>query len=336
MAEFLAWKADPNRFFGAPDPDCEKLRKPWPDDAPFELVETSYFGFSIPEESIHCEVYHWCHPKSGIASGGIMIFRGNKQKQMNADYIEYQNYQPLPDDITDCIYADGVKVRMVKPMEEFEISYEDPASSTSVQFTSKAVMPPAFRATGGHITQAMKTTGTLVLHGESYPIDSYFTRDRSWGDPRSEGRLDIPPVGWHVGVFGEELAFHVTAFESTDLNPALATRYPFIADGKNYIWGYIWKNGKLLGVKSCSKLVQREADGLTPIGVRLEIVDENDEVYRINGTLEARLPMCVWPNMTFFFALTRWSLEGESRTGWGDTQEGLYQNFIRENCRSEG
>jgi hypothetical protein len=333
MAEFLAWKSDPTRFFGEVDSTFEKLRKPWPADAPIELVETSYFGFSIPEEHIHCEIYHWAHPKIGITSGGIMIFRGNKQKQMNADYLEYRNYQPLPDDITNCTYADGVTVKMITPMEEFEISYDDPASNTSLRFVSKAIMPPAFRATGGHITQAMKTAGTLVLHGKSYNIDSYFTRDRSWGDPRSEGRLDIPPVGWHVGVFGDDLAFHVTAFESTDLNPALAARYPSLADGKNHIWGYIWKNGTLIGVKSCSKRMRREADGLTPIGVQLDIVDENGDRYRINGELQARLPMSVWPNMTFFFALTRWTLEGETRIGWGDTQEGLYQNFIRENFR---
>jgi hypothetical protein len=333
MAEFLGWKADPSRYFGTPDTTFEKLRKPWPDDAPYDLVETSYFGFSIPEEKIHCEIYHWAHPKFGTTSGGIMIFRGKKPSQGNADYIDYRNFQPIPDDITDCTYADGVKIKMIKPMEEFEISFDDPAADTSVRFVSKAIMPPAFRPTGGHITQPFKTTGTLILHGKSYKIDSYFTRDRSWGDPRSEGRLDIPPVGWHVGVFGDDLAFHTTAFESTDLDPALARRYPGFDNGKNHIWGYVWKQGKLLGLKSTRRRIEREADGIAPAAVHLELIDENDEVYKIKGVLEARLPMCVWPNMTFFFALTRWTMEGESRSGWGDTQEGLYENFVRENFR---
>ncbi|MET0986170.1 MAG: hypothetical protein ABW034_12270 [Steroidobacteraceae bacterium] len=330
MSEFLAWKADPSRYFGVSDPTFEKLRKPLPKNAPYELVETSYFGFSIPEEKIHCEIYHWAHPKFGVTSGGIMIFQGNKRYQWEGDFIEYRNYQPLPDDITDCTYADGVTVRMIKPMEEFEIHFEDAATSTSVHFTSKAIMPPAFRPTGGHITQALKTTGTLVLHGRSYKIDNYFTRDRSWGDPRLETRLDIPPIGWHVGVFGDDLAFHVTNFESADMNPLIARRYPAMANGQNHIWGYLWKAGNVLGIKSSSKVIHREAGSLVPTHVQLRIIDENDERYDIEGSIVARLPMSVWPNMTFFFALTQWTLKGESRVGWGDTQDAMFDQFLRE------
>ena len=330
MVDFLGWKADPSRYFGNPEPTFERLRKPWPDDAPVDLVETSYFGFSIPEEHINCEVYHWMHPVFGLASGGVMIFRGLKPKQMNAEYIEYRNYQPIPDDITDCTYTDGISVKVVTPAEEIEIGFNDPANNTSFQFTSKAIMPPAFRPTGGHFTQALKTTGSLTLFGKQYDIDSYFTRDRSWGDPRTEQRMDIPPIGWHVGVFGDDLAFHVTAFESADLNPELAKCYRGMEAGKNHLWGYVWKGGKLLGIKSCSKVVYREADGVTPASIDLIIVDENDETYKINGIINARLPMSVWPNLTFFFSLTRWTLEGESRIGWGDTQEGSYETFIRE------
>lgn len=333
MPEFLAWKPHPSQYFGTPEASCEQLRRPWPDDAPDELVETSYFGFSIPDEDIHCEIYHWAHPKFGLTSGGIMIFRGIKQHQMNADYVNYINYQPLPDDITDCTYADGVTVRMTKPLQEFEISYEDADAETSVRFTATAIMPPAVRPTGGHITQPMKTTGTLILRGERYEIDSYFTRDRSWGDPRSEGKLDIPTIGWHVAVFGDDLAFHTTAFETTEHDPALVERYPGF-EGKNHIWGYVWKDDTLLGVKSTRRRVCREADCVTPARIELELTDEHDTVHRLNGTITARLPMCVWPNMTFFFALTRWELEGEERLGWGDTQEGLYEHFVRENYRS--
>lgn len=76
MADFLAWTADPGRYFGVADPSFDKLRKPLPKNAPHELVETSYFGFSIPEEKIHCEIYHWAHPKFDVTSGGIMIFQG--------------------------------------------------------------------------------------------------------------------------------------------------------------------------------------------------------------------------------------------------------------------
>jgi len=330
MAEFLAWKADPSKQFGKEIQGFEKLRKPWPKDAPFNLVETSYYGFSIPEVDIHCEIYHWAHPMFNVTSGGVMIFRGRKKRQYNAEYINYLNYQPLPEDITDCTYEDGVSIKVIKPGEEIEISYDDPAAKTSFHFTSKAIMPPAFRPTGGHITQALKTTGTLTLRGETHKIDSYFTRDRSWGDPRAEQRMDVAPIGWHVGVFGDDLAFHVTAFDSPELNPELAERYPGMENGNNYIWGYIWKEGKLIGVKSCRKSTQRDKYGIAPESIEIEITDEYDVVYVIKGNITASLPMSVWPNMCFHFCLTRWTMEGEERVAWGDTQECLYEDYIRE------
>lgn len=71
-----------------------------------------------------------------------------------------------------------------------------------------------------------------------------------------------------------------------------------MASGKNHIWGYVWNAGKLLGVKSSSKVIEREAGSLAPIKVQLEIIDENDERDDLDGSIEARLPMSVWPNMT--------------------------------------
>jgi hypothetical protein len=329
MSEFLAWKADPSKYFGCEVPGFEKLRKPWPESAPFDLVETSYYGFSIPEENIHCEIYHWAHPKFGVTSGGVMIFRGKKSRAIDADYTNYINFQPLPDDITDCTYTDGLAIKMVGP-SEFVFSYNDSEANTSFEFTAKGIMPPAFRPTGGHITQAMRTTGTLTLRGQRYDFDSYFTRDRSWGDPRAERRLDIPPIGWHVGAFGDDLAFHVCSFDSANWNPVISEKYPGLAEGKHHIWGYIWKNGKTLGVKTCEKVTRHGPDGLAPDIVELKIIDEYDAVYSLHGTITCALPINVFQNMSsFHFCLTRWVMDGESRVGWGDTQQAVYQDFLR-------
>jgi len=217
MSNFLAWKRVRDQFFGEGTGDIEKLQRPWPPDAPYELIETSYFGFAIPEHKINCEIYFWLHPVFCVASGGVIICKGIKQAHNQADFLDYRNYMPIPDDITDCTYANGVRVKMITPLEEFEVSYEDPDSDTSFRFVSRAIMPPAFRAAGGHITQAMKTNGHLRLKGEDFTIDGYFSRDRSWGDPRTEVRKDVPPFGWHVMVFDETLAFHVCGFESAEL-----------------------------------------------------------------------------------------------------------------------
>jgi len=124
------------------------------------------------------------------------------------------NYMPIPQDMTDCTYANGISVKMRQPLQEWQISFEDKSTSTRLQLDLKAIMPAAFRPVGGHFTQALKTSGELVLRGKRHRIDGYFTRDRSWGDPRSEEKKDPPPAGWHVAVFRESLAFHDFSFES--------------------------------------------------------------------------------------------------------------------------
>jgi hypothetical protein len=328
MTEYLAWKSS-SEYFGSGTADIEHLRKPWPQDATHELVETSYFGFYIPEENLNCQIYHWLHPKLSVCSGGLYIFRGKMRSVFGIEYMNFYNYLPMPEDIVDVTFGSGVSIRMIEPLKEFEISYENPKHDISLRFNTKAIMPPAFRPTGGHITQAMKNSGTLSLRGKTYSIGGYFSRDRSWGDPRTEEQLDMPPAGWYVGIFGDDLAFNVTAFDSPELNPKMAKRYPGFENGKNFIWGYVWKDGNLLGVKSARKLTKREQDGITPSAVALEIVDENDTVYVIDGVIEASLPFSNWPNLRFFYALTRWTCNG--RIGYGDSQEAMYDQYIREN-----
>jgi hypothetical protein len=331
MSEFLAWKKSEDRYFGTGDATAEYFHKPWPADAPHNLVETSYFGFSIPEEKINCEIYHWVHPVYGLASGGIFITRGIKTNQMDAAYSNWMNYMPIPDDMTDCTYGNGITVKMRRPLEEWEVSFEDPATKTSLRLNLEAIMPVAFRPVGGHFTQALKTSGELVLHGTSYKIDGFFTRDRSWGDPRSEAKLDPPPAGWHVAVFSDELAFHDFSFESPELNPRIAARYPGFENGRNLLWGYVWKNGELRGVKRTTTHTEFGLRGVGPTKVSLDILDERDELHELRGTIEAAVPFAFWPNLPCFFCLTRWNYRG--LTGWGDTQIGVYEAFARENLR---
>lgn len=327
MTEFLAWKKSEG-YFGKGVPADERFHKPWPADAPYELIETSYFGFSIPEADINAEIYHWTHPKFGLTSGGLFLMQGIKDNQIEALYSNWLNYMPMPDDMTDCTYANGIRVKMAEPFRRWEIGYDDADTDTHLRLTVTAIMPPAFRPVGGHFTQAMRTEGELILRGARYPIDGFHTRDRSWGDPRSERKMDPPPAGWHVAVFSEDLAFHDMSFESPELNPAIGARYPGYEDGKNLLWGYVWKDGALRGVTSTRTRTEFGVRGIGPTVVDLEITDETGEVHELHGEVTACLLFAFWPNLPCFFALTKWSYRG--LTGWGDTQVGVYEQFALE------
>ena len=331
MSEFLAWKKNYGEYFGIGKEQDEYFHKPWPKNSPKELIETSYFGFNIPEAGINAEIYHWAHPMYGLSSGGIFIYKGIKSNQIDAAYSNWLNYMPIPEDMTNCTYENGITVRMIKPLSEWEISFNDKSTSTNLILNLKAIMPPAFRPAGGHFTQALKTSGELVLHDKKYIIDGFFTRDRSWGDPRSEVKKDPPPAGWHAAVFSDNLAFHDFSFESPELNPQLARRYPGYENGKNFLWGYIWKDNQLIGIKSTQTQTHLGIRGIGPTEVKLEITDENDEVHILNGTVKAALPYAFWPNLPAFFCLTEWKYRG--MTGYGDTQMGVYEQFALENLR---
>lgn len=137
-------------------PGEEKLQ-PVPSAASFEWTETSMFGFNIPEHGIDAIVYFWMHPTFKVAYGGISIWRGVNDNQIAAAYTDYRMVMPMPEDITDCTYANGVRVKMIAPREEFEVSFDDPSSETWLRLHLKATMPPACRHNGGHITQLVES-----------------------------------------------------------------------------------------------------------------------------------------------------------------------------------
>lgn len=323
--EFQAYSATQNQDFAAPDPAFERFQH-WPENAPFDLTETSYFGFNIPEERINAEIYYWYHPRLGVASGGIYIWQGIKPMQLAAEYFDYRLFMPMPENIVDCEQPNGVRIDMLEPNRRFRVRFEDAQRDTRLDLELTAIMPLAVRARGGHFTQAMRTRGQLRLRGRDYVIDGHYTRDRSWGDPRREIPLDMPPLGWTVGVFDDDFAFHLTAFDSPEHHPEWAEVYPNLKSGANHLWGYVWRDGELLAVRSVDQHVQREADGIAPSAVTLRIEDTEGRHYDIRGHVEARLPRQAWENMMAFFSLTRWECEG--RVGYGDWQDVQFGDHI--------
>jgi hypothetical protein len=58
VADYLAWKKDESAYFAAPDGSAEAFQKPSSSEVGFELVGTSWHGFSIPEANIHRQIYY--------------------------------------------------------------------------------------------------------------------------------------------------------------------------------------------------------------------------------------------------------------------------------------
>lgn len=171
-----------------------------PDDNPY-WAETTWWSFNVPERrlggwlhatfntnrrTVTWRVYVW--DPSAARPDGLRYFRVASDVSMD---------DPEPDlrDIT--IPGDGFSVRMLRPMRDYRIEYQDPAADFAVGLTFTGVHDPR-RCTPGeppfmehtHFDQVGHVTGELILDGEPISVDCYSVRDRSWaprgGPPRAK------------------------------------------------------------------------------------------------------------------------------------------------------
>jgi hypothetical protein len=312
-------------FFGVAPANVERFQ-PIPANATYEFIETSYFGFNIPEHAIDCEIYMWFHRQLGVASGGVTLWQGMKPFHLSAEILDYRQYLPLPRDLDDQSYPTGLRIRLLDPNGTFKIEYADPERNNRFEFITAPIMPMAVRYTGNHFTQAMSTRGQLVLFGKEYEINGFFTRDRTWSESRTEKPIKMPPLAWIAGVFNEQFAFHTMAYDSIEHRPEWRGVYA-LEPGKNHLWGYVYRDGRLLGVTQTDKRTVYERDGITPKSVELKLRDEEGKEFEIKGETIGMNPSSTWMNLTVLVCFMRWTCNG--LTGYGDAQEVLYGDHVR-------
>ncbi|WP_084421659.1 DUF7064 domain-containing protein [Henriciella litoralis] len=309
-------------------PEDEFLHSP-ASSGHYSATETTYWGFNIPEKQLNGEIYMWFHPVLRMCSASVYIWTGIRASTLSCEYVNHYHYLPFPeDDIEAFTVADDMDLRfkVIEPLKRIAIEYRDEARNVSFSILNEAIMPPAGRPGGGHFTQAMKVTGSLNLFGETHEIDGYFSRDHSWGEERRETSRIMPPLSWIVGVADDDFAFHCCGFDDPRRNPSWAAAYPQITPENTLRWGYIFKEGEVVPVKTMSKLTHREDDGVSPTSYDLTLVDGLDRTFDITGTVEARMPWQTWQNMNVYFSQTRWEVDG--KIAYGDAQDVQFNHFI--------
>jgi hypothetical protein len=209
---------------------------------------------------------------------------------------------------------------------------KDPERDVGFEVTFTGALPPLGRPNGHHLVQPMHAVGHLDLYGERIAIDGYFTRDRSWGAERHETPRDLPPITWMTGIVDASCSFHLVAFDDPALHPDWEGRFASPKAGENLMWGYIHRKGETRSIRAVRKRTLREADGVTPKGFEIGIVDETGETLELNGVITARAPWATWQNVVVYYSLTRWEIDG--RTAWGDCQDIHYNRFVHEFTRS--
>lgn len=295
------------------------------------LTETQFLGFNVPEADIQSLCYAWAHPTLKTLTGGVWAWQGVKSTALASelfDMRQYLDFTPFSEgDFDDLCLPNGYRVRCLKPLEKFRISYEDTARRNAFDVTLTAIMPPAVVPSGRHLDQAMRTEGTLLLRGQAYDVRGYTVRDRSWGENRTEDPRAIPPVHWLTGVFDDDFAFHMTGVEHASSDPVWRDLYP-VDDtlAKTMNRGWVWAGGELRAVETASVRTRWDPRTCYPLEHEVAITDSSGREYRLNGTVTASNNWSAWSNAFFGISLARW--EGEGRTGWGDSQIGAWTDFV--------
>jgi hypothetical protein len=324
------WEAK-NTKFVEPEPQDEFLHPEARQDEPGAgLTETQYIGFNIPEHDIHALCYMWHHPNLGVVSGGAWAWKGIKRGSLSCelfDMLIYVDDAALANDLHHFELPNSYQVDVIEPLSRLRIRYSDEPRGNAFDIELDAVAKPMGLETGFHFEQPMKTRGSLTLAGTDYAVDAYTVRDRSWGQLRHEAHSDLPPIAWMTGVFGPDLMFGTTAFDSEDTDPEWKGVMS-VPGGDPLRGGWIYHDGDYVPVVSVSKRTVRNELTLFPEAVELTIADATGYSMDIHGTVTAASNWRAWHNMDSVICLTRWECDG--RVGYGDTQDVQLQSYVRQ------
>lgn len=299
----------------AVDPADELLRLPLTPGDP-DMIESSFLGFNVPERDLNCLIRHWLNPSLGLASGGVILVRGEVENAAFADYIDYEGFMPMKrDSVNNGVYPSGVQVRVVEPLKRVEMTYAAPNGRLRFEVVHEALMPAAGKPSGGCFTQAMRTCGLLVLDGERIEIDGYSTRERRWSVALPEDNGRTAPMAWASAIFGPDLALHFSARDGERL------------EREKLNWGYVWRDGETRPLEAIWMRTHRGDDGAAPKGVEVRLLDAGGETYEMAGETRARAPLNVWPNVLDQMCLMQYRLNG--RHCYGDFQDLQFNSFLR-------
>jgi hypothetical protein len=292
-----------------------------------------FTGFNVPEADIHCLNYIWLHPNLRLMSGGVWAWQGHKRTQLEAELFDMRDFEVDAaitgdgGDLDDVTLVNGFRHQVVTPLEEVRVSYEDAKRGNGFDVTMKAVMPPAMLPSNKHFDQMMRTSGTLRLRGEEYPVDGYAVRDRSWGEARTEDPADLSPLHWIVAPFSDDYIIHVCGLEDPE---TAEWRDRFSADparAQAMNRGWVFKDGRLLTVQDVRIQTEWDRAGRRQAAHDIVLTDETGQVHHLKGELTASAHWHTWSNYHGSIGLARW--ESDGKVCHGDSQVAMWTDFVR-------
>lgn len=336
-------------------PEDDRLHPVGP-DAHFTAIETNLYGFNIPAHDINCNIYLLWHHALNTMSLHIFVHKGARifPHQLAADYFKEHLYLPAVDSIDDFTIEAGSMTyssRIDVPLDAINITAKDPSKNFALTLDYRAALPPVGRPGGKHFTQLLRTSGELVLNGESYAIDGHYMRDRSWGYNRPEEPEVTPPYRWMTGWIddghGGTYKSFVIAWIDTGMldGPEFGPDWNTVIGGRDGTGANKWESGGStpslnlrsgwVSVDGVPRPVVRidtrtlfdEHSRLLVRGFEVDIHDDRGEVHHFSARTRSMMPKMYWQNLITYMHMV--TLECDGRQGHGDLMDSYGGHHIR-------
>jgi hypothetical protein len=290
-----------------------------PSDDPWE-TETCWFSWLVPERNLMGYLYSFIRPNKGVSGGGVLVWDHTAHEPWNLPYFDYPWHLPLPlddagelADLRNIRFPNGMGVRMLEPLMRYHLTYSSKELELDLHF--QGTTPPHAFTRGeppfviaSHLDQPGHVTGTMVLHGETVPVDCYEMRDRSWG-PRTD--LKGIRVGYCFATASPTDAF--LAFSVPQRGAAAeGVDEPLTA-------GYLLRDGVRAAMSKGIRRVRRDPVHGWVTHVVIEGEDDLGRPMRAVGEPVNRVAFYPYPRMFNWTSMCRWHWDGVE--GWGEDQD---------------
>ncbi len=283
--------------------------------------ETSWFGFTIPEERMRGTTYALFRTNLGVCRSMIQVYSKTQRHVLALDYLRDDYHMAIPpENLDDFRLPNGLRVKMTKPMEEWLVQFDD-GRGTRWDLVQTALMPPVSiseialpdsgagyaifqrddptaRVSTGHIDQTMHVQGEVVVNGRQLRVDFPSNRDHSWSPRREHGHNIMG--NFDEAHFGSELSF------------LLQTRNDELEEG-TVTHGYVREGREVIPLKA--GVGRYRFDDWAIAALEYEVEDAKGRTHRLLGE-PVSFAECYQANAFTMTGVVRWSLAGE--TGWGD------------------
>jgi hypothetical protein len=272
-------------------------------------TETCWYSFHHAGRRLGGWLYIMARPNIGTVAGGAWVWDDTASLPWEVLYCANYSALRLPkgEDLADITLPTGVSVKMLKPLESYQLGYRDEGRLVA-DLRFDAIIPP--HALSGsesgfghlsHFDQIGRVHGRIDLHGERIAIDCLSMRDRSWG-PRPETRPRA--TAYVTGVAAADHGF--LAVTST-------------ADGDAIKHGFLLRDGVVADIRSGRRVAERDATSGLIARLTIEGVDVNGRAFQAVGAARSRI---VINRHTFIDhnSLIEWTFD-DGATGWGEDQD---------------